>query len=510
MTARRLLPRLSSSAFVALVLLVGLSPKLAAQDAAAGNAVDGDAAAGDAAFEQRIARATAQLLADPLLRTATVGLAVVDVESGRVLSEHRGGKSAVPASALKLTTTATALAVLGSEYKFETQLCYTGRIIGEELRGDLVVVGGGDPTLGAGRPEGALELDALLARWVGAVRAAGIRRITGGVVADESLQPGAEPNANWQWDDIGNYYGAGAGALIIRENAYDLRLTRTARQGARPAIASVTPGGIPLTWTNLLRSGAPNSGDQAYIFGAPGTYERVVRGTIPAGRGTFKIKGSLPDPASAAATWLREALVEGGVEVAGEASAAQSRVATAGTLDTYYSPRLVDIAQLTNFKSVNLYAEALYRALGRRWQTLAADGSPDDGATGERLVDYWTERGVDGAGWTQNDGSGLSPKNQITPLQLARVLRAAADYGLPATVPRVGSEGTVRRLLRGDARAKRLRAKSGTLSNVRALAGYATRADGTEVAFVAVVNNHGGKGSRIRRALAEWMAVLAE
>ena len=490
--------RLSRSVLAALLLAlcaVGLSPKLAAQDAA---------------FRQKIARATERLLSDPLLETATVGLAVVDVGSGRVIAEHRGGKSVVPASILKLTTTATALAEFGGEYRFETQLCYTGQIIGEELRGDLVIVGSGDPTLGAGRPEGTPDADALLARWVAAVRDVGIRRITGDIVSDESLAPGAEPNANWQWDDIGNYYGAGAGAVVFRENAYDLQLRRTAREGDRPTVAGVSPDGLPLTWTNLLRSGPPGSGDQAYIFGAPGTYERVLRGTIPAGKGLFEIKGSIPEPALAAATWLRDALQAGGVSVAGEALAVQTRVATAGVLDVYRSPRLAEIAQLTNFRSVNLYAEALYRALGRKWGTLASDGSPDDAATGERLVDYWAGRGVGGAGWTQNDGSGLSPKNQLTPRQMAGVLAESHGYGLPATVPRVGAEGTVRRLLRGDARAARIRAKSGTLSNVRSLAGYATRADGTELAFVAVVNQHAGKGGAVRRALAEWVAVLAE
>ena len=490
---RRLAPSRLTSLLLG-VLALGLSPKLPAQTAA----------------QQRLDLATEALLSDELLATATVSLAAVEVTSGRVLVNHRGHKSAVPASVMKLTTTATALAELGAEFRFQTELCYTGSIIGDELRGDLVIVGGGDPTLGAGRPEGALDLDDLLARWVGAVRAAGIRRISGGVLADESLLPGAEPNANWQWDDIGNYYGAGAGGLVINENAYVIRLQRTAREGGRPDILGVEPAGLDIRWTNLLRSGPANSGDQAYVFGAPGTYERVIRGTIPAGRGVFEVKGSLPDPARSAATWLREALTAGGVAVAGEAQTRRDRVATAGTLDTYYSPRLADIAQLTNFKSVNLFAEALFRALGRKWDTLAGDGSADDGATGDRLVEYWAGRGVDGTGWTQADGSGLSPKNQLTPLQLAAVLRLGAGYGLPATVPQAGSEGTVRRLLRGDPRAARIRAKSGTLSNVRALAGYATRADGTEVAFAAIVNNHAGKGTAVRRALGNWVATLAE
>ena len=475
--------------------LLGLSPKLAAQDDA---------------YRRRLDAATETLLGDELLATASVGLAAVEVESGRVLVSHRGSKGAVPASVMKLTTTATALAELGSEFKFRTELCYAGAIVGEELRGDLVIVGGADPTLGAGRPEGALDLGEVLARWVGAVREAGIRRVTGGVLADESLLPGAEPNANWQWDDIGNYYGAGAGALAINDNAYAVRLQRTREVGGRPRVLGVEPGGLDIAWTNRLRSGPANSGDRAYIFGAPGTYERVIRGTIPAGRGVYRVRGALPDPALAAATWLRAALTDAGVAVVGDAATRAERVATTGTLDTYYSPRLADIAAATNFKSVNLYAEALYRALGRKWDTLAAAGRADDAATGERLVRHWAGRGVDTRGWTQADGSGLSPKNQITPLQLVAVLRGGAPYGLPATVPRAGAEGTVRRLLRGDPRASRIRAKSGTLSNVRALAGYATRADGTEVAFAAIVNHHAGGGAAVRRALGNWVAALAE
>ena len=468
----------------------GLSSKLAAQPTA---------------YEARLTQATERLLADDLLATASVGLAVVEVATGRVVMQHRGSKSAVPASVMKLTTTATALAELGPDFKFQTDLCYTGSIVDGELRGDVVIVGGGDPTLGAGRPDGAPDLEQLLARWVGVLHEAGIRSVTGRVVGDEHQLPGAEPNANWQWDDIGNYYGAGAGGLMINDNAYKLYLNRTAREGGSPTIARVEPAGIPLTWTNHLRSGAANSGDQAYIFGAPGTYDRVLRGTIPAGRGTFKIEGSLPDPALAAATWLTEALIASGIAVAGAPTTAQARVSTAGNLDTYYSPRLVDIVAVTNFRSQNLYAESLYRALARKWGT-----SGDDADTGERLVDYWVGRGLSGTGWTQNDGSGLSPKNQLTPLQLAGVLRLAAPYGLPATVPQAGEEGTVRRLLRGDPRAKRIRAKSGTLSNVRALAGYATRADGTALAFVAVVNTHAGKGAAVRRALGAWVATLAE
>ena len=455
--------------------------------------------------DERLAAATAALLDDELLRNATVALAVVDVRTGRIVESYQATRSQVPASLMKLTTTATALAALGAGYRFQTDLCYTGRIVDGGLEGDLVIVGGGDPTLGAGRPEGALALEPLLTRWVEAVRALGITRVSGRVVVDESLHPGAEPPPSWGWDDIGNYYGAGAGALNIHDNYYTVRLQRTANVGGRPSVHSTEPPNVPLRWTNELTSAGSRTGDRSYIFGAPGSYDRVIRGTIPAGRGLFGVKGALPHPAQSAAVWLSDALVAGGIAVDGAPTTSANRVATAGQVDTYFSPPLGAIAQLTNYNSVNLYAEAIYNALGAHWGT-RGDGE----ATGERLVAYWLDRGVPSEGWAQVDGSGLATANLITPLQLAQVLRKSVGAGLRETVPQVGAEGTVGRLLRGDPRAARLRAKSGTLARVRAFAGYAERADGSEVAYVVIANNFTTRGGDIRRALGDWMAALVE
>lgn len=453
-------------------------------------------------------RATDRLAADEQLAHGTLGVAVIDLGSGELLASANAGRSLVPASLLKVTTTATALEVLGPEHRFETRLAHTGTL-GEDgvLRGDLLIIGGGDPSLGAGRPDGVLELDALLARWVNAVRAAGITRVEGDVVGEESLDPGAEPSPYWQWNDIGNYYGAGAGALVINENKYELELQRTPDPGGSPEIVGYAPSPGELRWRNEVTSGPSGSGDQSYIFGAPGTRDRVLRGTIPAGSGVFRVKGSLPDPAADAASWLREALVTQGIAVSGEARAAQlpgvARAATA--IDTVFSPPLADLVQLTNFRSVNLFAEALYATLGRAW------GVPDDPeAIGNRIEEYWATRGLDAAGWDQVDGSGLGMRNLITPAQLAGVLRLAAEGGFPATLPRVGSEGTVRSVLRGRAGAARIRAKSGTLMRSRGFCGYAQTDDGREVAFAIVANNFTGSGRALRGKLAALMATLVE
>ena len=475
--------------FGILALSLQLSPKLAAQ------------AGLDAATERL--RKTAGL------ERAHLGIAVLDVATGATVASLNDSRSLVPASLMKVTTTATALEVLGGEYRFETQLCHSGEVVDGTLRGDLVIVGGGDPSLGAGRPAGVPELDALLDRWADAVTRAGIRRIEGRVLGDESLDPGAEPSPYWQWNDIGNYYGAGVGALMIHENQYTLRLRRTPEVGGRPQIVGYAPDPGELRWVNELRSGAAGSGDQSFIFGAPGTYDRVIRGTIPAGKGTYEVEGSLPEPARHAADWLTEVLEGRGIAVSGEAAASRAGVRSSyPVLDAYRSPPLRELIELTNFRSVNVFAEAIYAALGRK---LGA-GDDDPAAIGEAIVEYWAGRGLDTEGFEQVDGSGLGMRNMITPRQLASVLRlsARAGSGLAATLPRVGAEGTVRSVLRGRASAARIRAKSGTLKRARGFCGYATAADGRELAFVVLANNYTGSGRALRRAMGTWMGALVE
>ena len=454
---------------------------------------------------EAIAKATEKLLAHPELAHATIGLVVYEVEGGRLVHSHNANSSLVPASTLKLVTTATALHALGPDFRFKTELAYRGTIVDSVLKGDLIIVGGGVPSLGAGRPGSSLDLEALLDRWVGTVKRLGIKKIEGAIVGDDSSRPGAEPSPYWQWNDIGNYYGAGVGALMINENAYQIRFRQNSRQGAQPEIVGIEPKIEGLNLDNRVTNGASGSGDQAYIFGAPGTMDRVIRGTIPVGKGHFSIKGSLPDPALQTAQWLKERLDRVGIPTSGKPASTQVRYAGLQILDTYHSPTLAELAELTNHKSVNLYADAMLAALASRW---GIKGGLEE--SNDKLLAFWEDRGINTSGWDLKDGSGLSAANLITAAQMGQVLRKSAAQGLPASLPRVGAEGTVAYVLRGDPRARRLRAKSGTLSRARSFAGYATRSDGTELAFVVMANNFSGGGSAVRNAMAQWMAVLAE
>jgi len=459
------------------------------------------------ALIKRLDAATETLRSNEQLKRAHLGIAVIDIESGRLLKTVNASSSLVPASLMKVPTTATAINVLGEDYRFTTELCYSGTLSNGVLTGDILIIGGGDPSLGGGRPNGALGLDALLARWADAIQQAGISSIKGNIIGEESLAPGAEPSPYWQWNDIGNYYGAGAGALIINENKYTLKLQKTARVGDKPKILSYDPDPGQLRWTNLLSSGTPNSGDQSYIFGAPGTMDRVIRGTIPAGKGVFKVKGSLPDPARHAADWLAEVLEDRGINVSGDAIAA-SRVGakrSATSLDTYESPTLKELVKQTNFKSLNLFAEAFFNALGRHWKI---ENNPAE--VGDRIVEYWRGRGLHTDGWEQLDGSGLTMRNMITPLQMTQLLQLSANSTIPSSLPRVGKEGTVRGVLRNQTSAARIRAKSGTLARSKGFCGFAETSDGRQIAFTLIANNFTGKDRTLRVALGEWMSALVE
>ena len=260
-------------------------------------------------------RAVEAFVASEQLRSASVSFCVLDVSTGQVIAQHDPLRSLAPASALKTVTTASALALLGPNYQFKTTLSYTGTLDGDgSLAGDLYLQGFGDPTFGSDQMAGLPGLEGTLLRMVQATQQSGIRAVEGRVFGDGSYFETAAHVPTWQWNDLGNYYGAGAFGLNINENLYQLHFTQTA-QGEVPPISGTTPPLPDLNVRNEVLSAGPRTGDNAYIYGAHYTNERYVRGTIPAGSGTFTIKGSIPEPPLTAARLFAEALAAYGVEV---------------------------------------------------------------------------------------------------------------------------------------------------------------------------------------------------
>ena len=461
----------------------------------------------------RIQPALEAFLADPDLRHASVGFIVIDTETGRSLASYDADRSLIPASSLKALTTATALSVLGADYTFRTEIQHSGSIDAEGiLQGNLYLKGYGDPTLGSDRDNFAEAMPIVLEKFAAAVRAAGIRGINGSVVGDGSYFPHAPVASSWQWEDMGNYYGAGAFGLNLHENLYRLEFEQSPYLDSVPQVKRVYPE-VPLVHIeNLITSAPRGTGDNAYIYGAPFRHQVTIRGTIPVGNRTpFTIKGSVPDAVLFAAHQMTRTLKETGIEVTGMPRSvfAVDTTQVRKVIYTYTSPTLQKIVYETNHESVNLFCEVLLKTLG-----LQLAGDSDFFAATEAVTAYWKEKGLDTEGMLLRDGSGLSARNLLTARQLAEMLRLTANdkeiFPGYLTSLSTGAGGTLKGMFRNTPAYTRIFAKSGSMTGVRSYTGYARTKDGRLLAFALMANNFSVKSSVMRRKMEKLMASLVD
>jgi len=411
------------------------------------------------------------------------------------------------ASNMKAVTTATALLMLGRDYKFVTQLRHTGSIAADgTLNGDLIIKGGGDPTLGYD------SLEELLTLWVEKLQEKGITQIQGSIIGDASVFGSQTVPDTWNWNDMGNYYGAGATGLTIHENLYKI-VFRTGKQVGDPTTVLRTAPFVPnLEIVNEVVTGEAGSGDNAYIYGSPYTYLRFVRGTLPPNEAAFTIKGSLPDPALFCAQLLKTRLEQAGVQVKEAPTTYRllGQVPEIGHLIyEQYSQTLEEIAKETNYESVNLYAEAMVMMLGKE---LAEEGSTEAGC--EVVKEYWAGQGVDMKGAFIEDGSGLSRFNAISARQLTQIMMKAqtllGDKGFMPLLPVSGRSGTLKYMARGQKAEGRIYAKSGTISRVKCYTGFAKTLGGETVAFTIQFNNFDQGYRNVKRNMERIMNMLVE
>ncbi len=411
--------------------------------------------------------ATAHLLSpDPLaLDHASVSVYAVHTDTGEVIVDHNSDLSMMPASCIKIVTTAAALEVLGGDSRFETHLEHDGWIDeSRTLHGNLYIRGGGDPCLGSDRIAGNLSWQKQLEAWAVAVQNLGIKNIEGKVIPDASRWEKALAVHSWNWGDLGNYYGAGACALTFHENSYTLTFKPGNDVGDCTTILRTDPPIPSLTLYNEVKTGPEGSGDQAYIFGSEYSLFQFVRGTIPAAVSEFSIRGAIPDPAATVSDLFTRELQKQGITIQQKELAAQNpKIA----FHTTYSPPLKEIAHWTNQKSINLYAEHLCKKMG---EVACNDGSTDAGV--KAITDFWQSKGIDLGGFEMADGSGLSRKNLVTTKQLvAMLLKIKSMDFFPdffASLPEI---------------APSIRAKDGFFSLVRGYAGYKG-----PIAFAILVN----------------------
>src|SRR6202140_3628830 len=453
--------------------------------------------------------------AEALLGTAPTnkgewGLLLVDAESGETLYERNADKYFVPASNMKLFTTALALAKLGPEYRFHTTLETRGTISSEGvLGGDLALVGHGDPNLSNrkfpyalkeefdGPPEKALvELaDALVAK--------GLKEIAGDVIGDDSYFP-REPYPNgWEIDDMVWEYGAAISAIVVDDNTVTLMLTPADTAGG-PVQAVVSPATPDFFWKNNVVTSAAEIKSDLTLTREPNAKIVVVRGTLPALSAPRKLILAVHEPAEHAAALLAALLRERGVKIAGAARAVPVPETAAATLRVvlaeHVSVPLSDSVKLVNKISQNLHTEMLLRAAAR------ANGiwnSPDD--LMKFPADFYAAAGIAPGEVIQTDGSGLSRHDLVTPRAIVALLKYAQEQTWFApyyeSLPVAGVDGTLETQMKNTNAATRIHAKTGSVEHVRTRSGFAETASGRRLIFSFLSNNQGGKNHEASDAL---------
>lgn len=442
-------------------------------------------------------------LLSPELKYTAASVSVVDLSSGRSLAQTEPMISLTPASILKVITTATALEVFGPDYQFKTSLVAGGEIKNDTLFGDLRIVGGGDPTLGSAY---FLESRDFGNAWIDALKQNHIRVITGRVVADAGIYDRFIPGT-WVWEDLGNYYGAGACGLSVFDNQYEVHLQSPAEADQPAKIISIQPEVPGLVLKNEVLSSDINS-DQAYIFGNPEDQNRVIRGTIPKGRTDFVVKGAMPDPPAFLAHEFERKLSDGGVQVKHEIRSDKSNQDKRVIAETI-SPALSEIIKVTNHESVNLFAEHLLKHLA--WQK-SGFGTTDEGT--KIVVDFWREKGIDVGGLFMSDGSGLSRFDAVTAQTMTQILaymktRSTFAGVFTQSLPAVG-DGTLVVFKNTGFPENTLRAKSGSMTRVRCYAGYLETSSEKTLAFTVMLNNFTCSQSAAVRKIGELLASLRE
>ncbi|MBV5282109.1 MAG: D-alanyl-D-alanine carboxypeptidase/D-alanyl-D-alanine-endopeptidase [Paludibacter sp.] len=443
------------------------------------------------------------LVNNSLLQNANISLLVRDVATNTTVCEYHSKNSVVPASTMKLVTTATALELLGADFRFQTRLEVDGRITADGvLNGNLYIRGGGDPTLGSEK----LGDTTFLVKWVEAIKNRGIRKINGRVIADAGLFDDEGVNPKWTWEDMGNYYAAGIYGISYLDNTYRLVL-RSGSVGNTPIVLRVVPEIINLKIDNRLVS-STISFDSAYFYGAPHSSFRSVTGEIPANRTEFVTKGDIPNPALLLAQHFSDRLIENDVAVRDLPTDSIDRASERTIIYTHDSPPLSEIITETNVRSNNLYAECVFKYLALQNKAVATN------AEAVLVIKaFWKSKGLSVDQLFMYDGSGLSPSDAVSAQFFVELLsymqtRSVNKDVFFRSLPVAGENGTLKSFLLKTPLQGKVHAKSGTISRVKSYAGYIDK-KGKQLVFALLINNPNGSSKAVTKKMEEFLLQLS-
>jgi len=432
-------------------------------------------------------------LSDSSMANASLSFFVADADSGNVLIAYNPRMSLIPASTLKLVTSAAALELLGPEYTFKTTLGYTGTLNRRSgrLDGNIFITGGGDPSLGSEYFKD--HYREFISSWVEEIKKAGIKKIRGKILTDDSYYDFEPVPPRWLWEDMGTYYGAGVFGLSVYDNSSRIRV-KSSPDSSRVDIIEITPALQDFTFTNKLA--ASGKKENWYVFAAPYSRSGWLSGTIPVSNEEIVLDASITDPPLLIAKILHEKLETEGVDISEEPATIRLEPEISSKNITYItetvSPFLSLIVEVLNTESVNLYAEHLVKELGKRYEKRGTT------AAGVKVIrDFLGSSGIDTTGLFIEDGSGLSSRNGINSEQLVKLLIFMRNRGkhfdlFYSSLPDAGRNGTLTQYFTDPVFDSNLKAKSGSMTRVRCYAGYFTTLSGRHLAFSILINNYKG------------------
>jgi D-alanyl-D-alanine carboxypeptidase/D-alanyl-D-alanine-endopeptidase (penicillin-binding protein 4) len=465
----------------------------------------------DSAATNRFSSRVDVALSNPAASKGEWGLLIADAATGETLYALNEDKYFVPASNMKLFSTALALSKLGIDYKFQTTLETRGTISEDgTLSGDLFLVGRGDPNLSNRKFPFNLkeEFDGppekVLAELADKLVAKGVKQIKGDVVGDDSYFPREPYPDGWEIGDMVWEYGAAISAIVLDDNTATLTLTPgiLAGDAVKADIAPATPDFY--VENDVVTSAAEVKSDIT-LTREPGTQLVVVRGTLPANSAPRKLTLGVHEPALHAVAVLQKLLTDRGVKITGNPRAVHVPETPAHTtpravLAEHISIPLGDSVKLINKISQNLHTEMLLRTAARQSGLWA---KPED--LMKFPVDFYAAAGIAPDDVIQTDGSGLSRHDLVTPRALVALLKYAQTQpwfsAYFASLPVAGVDGTLEDRMRDTIAAGRIHAKTGSVEHVRTRSGFAETPGGRTLIFSFLSNNQGGKSHEATDAL---------
>lgn len=426
---------------------------------------------------------------DPNFSNANWGVLIQSLETGEYLYKRNSDKLFVPASNLKLFTTAAGLILLGNDYRFSTNIYARGKIEGSVLNGDLIIQGRGDPSISGRFSEG--DDLRIFNNWADSLLDQGIDEIKGNIIGDDNEFDDKGLGTGWAWDNESYWYSAQTSALSFNENCIDISIVINKDKKTTKLITFPDTKYVVLV-NNVIVVPADSITD-IDVYRERGTNVITVSGIVKESEDTVKTFCTINNPTQFSMVVLKEVLEKKGISVKGypvdvDDIASPVDYTKASLLFTQYSPPLKDIIKVINKNSRNFFAEQLLKTIGLEEEHF---GSSENGIDAEE--ELFREMGINTDGLNLVDGSGLSRMNLVSPSHFVSLLNYMykSKHFIPFynSLPIAGVDGTLGTRLKNTRAEGKVRAKTGYLESIRSLSGYTYTGDNEPIAFSIIVNN---------------------